>query len=88
MAGPGGPKTGGREPGTPNKLTKVLKDMILGALDDAGGQKYLQRQAKDNPVAFLALIGRVLPLTLAGDPANPVRVTARIELVPVEPETR
>lgn len=83
-----GKKSGGRVAGTPNKLTKVLKDMILGALDDVGGQKYLMRQAKDNPVAFLALIGRVLPLTLAGDAANPVRVMARIELVPVEPETR
>lgn len=35
--------------------------MILGALDDAGGQEYLQRQADENPTAFLSLIGKVLP---------------------------
>jgi hypothetical protein len=36
--------------------------MILGALDDAGGQDYLVEQARENPVAFMTLIGKVLPL--------------------------
>ncbi len=51
----------GRPKGAPNKVTKALKDMILGALDDAGGQGYLLEQARTNPKAFLSLIGRVLP---------------------------
>lgn len=51
----------GRPKGTPNKITKALKDMILGALDDVGGQAYLARQAEENPTAFLTLIGKVLP---------------------------
>ena len=54
-------KTGGRVKGVPNKLTKAIKDMILGALDDVGGQKYLVQQAKRNPVAFIGLLGRILP---------------------------
>jgi hypothetical protein len=54
----------GRPKGTPNKLTKQLKEMILGALDDVGGQEYLARQAEENPVAFMGLIGKVLPTTL------------------------
>ena len=54
-------KTGGRQKGTPNKATKQLKDMILGALDDAGGQQYLLTQAHDNPTAFMQLVGKVLP---------------------------
>jgi hypothetical protein len=53
--------TGGRPKGAPNKITKALKDMILGALDDAGGQEYLLEQAHKNPKAFLSLVGRVLP---------------------------
>lgn len=57
-------KKQGRPKGAPNKNTKALKDMILGALDKAGGEKYLQRQADDNPNAFLSLIGRVLPTEL------------------------
>lgn len=48
--------------------------MILGALDDAGGQKYLAAQAIENPGPFLALVGKVLPTTLAGDPLNPVKI--------------
>lgn len=75
MAGKGKPKTGGgSRKGIPNKATKQLKDMILGALDDNGGQAYLAKQARDNPGPFLALIGKVLPVTLAGDASNPLVV--------------
>lgn len=35
--------------------------MVLGALDDAGGQRYLAQQAIDNPGPFLALLGKILP---------------------------
>lgn len=65
---------GGSRKGVPNKATKALKEMILGALDDAGGQEYLVMQAAANPGAFLTLVGKVLPTTLAGDPDNPVAV--------------
>jgi hypothetical protein len=63
----GHPKTGGRKRGTRNKMTRALKDMILHALDDAGGPRYLAEQATKNPAAFLTLLGKVLPLTLAGE---------------------
>lgn len=74
MAGRGskpGERRGGRAKGTPNKINGELKQMILGALDGVGGQKYLERQAKENPAAFMTLIGKVLPLTVAGDPDAP-----------------
>jgi hypothetical protein len=61
-----GVKTGGRAKGTPNVATKELKDMILGALDNAGGIEYLHTQAILNPVAFMSLVGRVLPMTVTG----------------------
>lgn len=51
----------GRPKGSKNIATKAIKDMILGALDDAGGQKYLLEQARNNPSAFLTLIGKVIP---------------------------
>lgn len=38
--------------------------MILGALDDVGGQAYLARQAEENPGPFLTLIGKVLPMSI------------------------
>lgn len=82
MAGKGKPKTGGRQKGTTNKLTGDVKAMVLEALDKAGGVNYLIGQASTNPNAFMALVGKVLPLTLAGDPANPLQAVSRIELVP------
>ncbi len=65
-----GERRGGRQKGTPNKFTASLREMILGALDAAGGQEYLAAQAMENPAAFMALLGKVLPTTLASDP-NP-----------------
>lgn len=56
----------GKAKGTPNKLTRDVKEMILTALSDVGGAKYLARQAEQNPVAFMGLVGKVLPLQLAG----------------------
>lgn len=56
----------GRPKGVPNKVTGQLKEMILQALDGAGGVEYLQAQASANPGPFLTLIGKVLPLQLTG----------------------
>ena len=40
--------------------------MILAALDAAGGAEYLLRQTKQNPVAFMSLLGKLLPTQLTG----------------------
>ena len=74
MARPKGiAKTGGRQKGTPNKYTGELRQMILGALDDAGGRGYLKARALDTPQAFLSLIGRVLPLQHEGTEGTPIK---------------
>ena len=69
-----GRKTGGRQPGSTNKVSGDLKHMILGALAGAGGEAYLQRQADENPSAFLTLIGKVLPTTLTGAGGGALRI--------------
>ena len=48
-------------------MTRTLREMILGALDDAGGEDYLAEQAHKNPAAFMALLGRVLPREMQTD---------------------
>jgi len=77
------PKTGDRVAGTPNKTTGLLKDAILLAADKAGGKEgiagYLRAQATANPGPFMALLGKVLPTQVTGDPAAPV--VQRIEIV-------
>lgn len=64
-----GRKTGGRQKGTPNKVTALLKDEILEAAALAhpeGRIGYLRQQAMDNPTAFMTLLGKVLPTQVEG----------------------
>lgn len=59
----------GRVKGTQNKYTKTIKEMVSEALNGAhpeGGVAYLIEQAGKNPVAFMGLVGRLMPLQLHG----------------------
>lgn len=56
-----GERRGGRQKGTPNKLTADLKATIEGALAAVGGQVYLETVARKHPPVFCALLGRLLP---------------------------
>ena len=78
----------GRPKGSANKTTALLKDAILKAAEQAGNKvgneglvSYLEHQASKNPAPFMALLGKVLPMTVAGDPDAPLNVVTRIELV-------
>lgn len=74
--GPGRPK------GVPNKNTSLLKDAILLAAERAGGPRglvgYLEDRAIDQPAAFMALVGKVLPLQVQG-PGDNGEHTVKIE---------
>lgn len=82
----------GRAKGTPNKTTALLKDAILKAAEQAGNKvgdrnglvSYLEQQAADNPGPFMALLGKVLPMQISGDPDNPI--VHRVERVIVRPK--
>lgn len=65
----------GRVKGVPNKLTGDMREMIRGALDDVGGREFLADQARENPVAFLNLVGKIIPREVEA------KVTGAIELV-------
>jgi hypothetical protein len=80
MAGRGGiTRTSGqgRKPGVPNKFGSDIKEMVVAALAGAGGVNYLVRQAEQNPVAFMGLVGRVLPLQVTGENGAPIAVDFR-----------
>jgi len=68
----------GRPKGARNKVTTAVKDMILQALDNKGGVDYLEKQADENPTAFLTLIGKVIPLDLNA------KVQGQIGLLPAK----
>ncbi len=71
------PISPGRPKGSPNRTTRVLKDAILFAAELAGGEDgldgYLKKQAIDYPVAFMGLLGKVLPLQLTGADGGPIQ---------------
>ena len=62
----------GRKKGEQNKLTREVKEMVLEALSKAGGAEYLYEQSSQNPVAFMTLVGKVLPLQVSGEGGGPV----------------
>jgi hypothetical protein len=61
-----------------NKISGALKELIIGALADAGEVNYLHCQADENPVAFMTLLGKVLPLQVKGDPIEPLVVVTGV----------
>jgi len=76
----------GRAKGTPNKTTALLKDAILKAAEQAGNKvgkdgmvSYLALQAEENPGPFMALLGKVLPMQVAGsdEDGNPTEIVMR-----------
>lgn len=64
----GQPPGPGRPKGSRDKVTRDVKAMILAALDGAGGVDYLIERALDPKTApaFLALLAKVVPMTVAG----------------------
>jgi hypothetical protein len=61
----------------PNKFTADIKEMVIGALNDAGGRAYLAKRAEDCPTAFLALVGRILPMQVTGANGSAIAVDFR-----------
>lgn len=76
--GHGGKRRGaGRPKGSISTESKDIREMVVGALCAVGGQDYLARQAEQNPVAFMALVGRVLPLQVTGENGGALLVDFR-----------
>jgi len=78
----------GKPKGATNKINADIKSMILTALNNVGGAAYLEERANDpkTATAFLGLVGKVLPMTIAGDEENPLKAIVRIERVIVDPQ--
>jgi hypothetical protein len=48
--------------------------MILDALNAKGGQKWLAQQARENPVGFMMLLGKVLPMQVSGTASEEIKI--------------
>jgi hypothetical protein len=71
----------GRPKGAPNRATAELKDMILKALDTVGGEKYLAKQAIQNPGHFMTLIGKVLPKDINKNVEGNISITSIVRKI-------
>lgn len=73
----GGAREGaGRPKGSLDKGNALLREMILEALDTAGGVSYLVDKAETHPQAFMGLIGKVLPTQVTGEDGGPVQISS------------
>jgi hypothetical protein len=57
----------GRKKGVPNRTTAALKDAILNAFTEVGGESYLVTVARNDPRTFCALLAKVLPMQLSSE---------------------
>jgi hypothetical protein len=62
----------GRVKGSQNKFTTTLKDAILASFDRVGGVDYLEKQARENPQAYMSLLAKVLPMQITGPNNGPI----------------
>jgi hypothetical protein len=81
----GGKRPGsGRKKGVPNKIAADVKQAILEALSALGGVEYLKRVAITDPKTFCALLGKLIPVKVAGDVDSPITLHATIDRPPDE----
>jgi hypothetical protein len=51
----------GRTKGSPNLVTRDIREMLRESLEGVGGVRYLMAQAEKNPASYMALIGKIVP---------------------------
>lgn len=72
--GRGGKREGsGRPKGAIDKGNALIREMIVQALDEAGGVDYLKATAASHPAAFLSLVGKVMPVQVEGADGAAIR---------------
>ena len=73
----------GRPKGSVNKSTMAIKETLLASLDNVGGQAYFQQQAIENPNAYMALIGKIIPAEvknqITGENGGPIQHSVKLK---------
>ena len=86
---PGKPKTGGRQPGTPNRLTGAFKEAVQIVYNGLGGHEAFLEWARENRTEYYRIASRLIPTEMRQDedrtvhviiqPAMPVTVQPALE---------
>jgi hypothetical protein len=81
----GGKRPGsGRKKGGTNKITADVREAIMEAFSILGGAEYLRKVATEDPKAFCALLGKLIPVKVAGDEDNALVLRVAIDRPPDE----
>jgi hypothetical protein len=67
----------GRPKGSIDKGNALIRELICQALDESGGVEYLKAAAQSHPAAFLALVGKVMPIQVEGGD-KPIQHSVRV----------
>lgn len=80
------PANSGRRPGSPNRITKVMRDEWLAAYEAEGGVEYLRRVAREEPGIFVRGLIRMIPNAVEAklDAGVRLKVVDRSDSAPVE----
>lgn len=65
-----GKKTGGRAPGTPNKVTLTVKENVMAVFNGLGGAQQMQSWAHRNQSEFYKIYSKLIPTDISIDPDN------------------
>lgn len=77
----GDPKTGGRVAGTPNKLTKTVRETVLAVFNDLQekpGVRLLD-WAQDEPTEFYRIAAKLIPTDIKADVKHTGKVILHIK---------
>ncbi len=77
-----GQKTGGRQVGTPNKVTTIFKDAVRTVYENIGGHTAFAAWAKEHPTDFYKIAARLIPTKTASKQDT----NLTIEIVKFSPE--
>jgi hypothetical protein len=63
-------KTGGRQPGTPNRVTTAFREAVLFVYDGLGGHAAFLQWARKNPTEYYRIASRLIPAEMRDDGGN------------------
>lgn len=61
-----GERPGGRQKGTPNKITKSMREAFMNAFNNAGGEEALAAFARRDRKTFYQICSKLIPVELVG----------------------
>lgn len=90
MAAPKGhQKAGGRQKGTPNKLTSTFKDLVISTMEklQEDDRANLETWAKENPTEFYKIASKLIPTEVSATVNDITQGMPRAEWLKDDPET-